>query len=560
MPISLKKKVILLALMPVLLLALVLCGGTAKILSDRAEQEIATAREHLLEQSRKELQHYVDLALSAIDDLYQRSAEGDLAARAEAIERLSRIRFGSDGYFYGHDSEIVRLFRGSNPDGVGTSMKERRDQQGRPINADLVRAAKDGSHYLQYYSSMPGNDAVLIPKLSYNHYLPKWDLAIGTSINIDNIDAEVAEVEAQIQARIRAIVTSTLVLAAIMLGVLGVAGLALSNSILRPLQQMKDNLDDIAAGDGDLTHRLAIASRDEIGELATSFNRFVEKIHGMVRQVVELTTQLTGLVGEVAAQAQRSEAAMAEQRHETDQVATAIHEMSAAAQEVAQSAQNAADAARQTDTEGQQARQVVELSIQRIHALVADIRASGTSMDSLRQDVDAIVGVLGVIRSIAEQTNLLALNAAIEAARAGEAGRGFAVVADEVRALAGRTQQSTQEIQGMIDRLQQGTATVVGAMSRSSEAGESSSEQANRAGASLDAIARLIGTINAMNAQIASAAEEQTSVSEEISRSVHQIAVSVDQVADQTQQGAQTARDLEQLGQRLGALAQQFRI
>ncbi|HAF90302.1 MAG TPA: chemotaxis protein, partial [Pseudomonas sp.] len=148
-------------------------------------------------------------------------------------------------------------------------------------------------------------------------------------------------------------------------------------------------------------------SRDEIGALAASFNRFVDKIHGMVRQMVDVTGELTGVVGEMAAQALRSDAAMAQQRHETEQVATAIHEMSAAAQEVAQSAQNAADAARQTDAEGQQAREVVELSIQRIHALVEDIHRSGLSMDNLRQDVDAIVGVLGVIRSIADQTNLL---------------------------------------------------------------------------------------------------------------------------------------------------------
>lgn len=560
MHLSLKQKMILLALLPVLLLALVLCGGTAKILADRAETEIANRREQLMAQSQKELKGYVEVALTAISDLYEHSPNGDMAARADAIKRLSRITFGDDGYFYGHDSNIIRLFRGTNPDGVGTSMKDRRDQQGMLINTELVRAAKDGSHYLQYFSSMPGKDHVLLPKLSYNHYLPKWDLAIGTSINIDSIDAELAQIQAQIEERIEAIVTSTLVLAAIMLAVLGLVGLTLSNSIVRPIQRIKDNLDDIAAGDGDLTHRLQITSRDEVGELASSFNRFVEKIHGMVAQMVEVTSQLTELVGEVAAQARRSEIAMQQQRHETDQVATAINEMSAAAQEVAQSAQNAANAAQQTDQEGQDAKRVVDGSVERIHALVRDIRDSGASIDTLRKDVDSIINVLGVIRSIADQTNLLALNAAIEAARAGEAGRGFAVVADEVRALASRTQQSTQEIQGMIDRLEHGTQSAVDAMARSSEAGESSSEQATRAGVSLDAIAQLIGTINAMNAQIASAAEEQTSVAEEINRSVHQIAMSVDQVADETQQGAQTARNLEQLGQRLGALVKQFRI
>ncbi|WP_372489449.1 methyl-accepting chemotaxis protein [Pseudomonas caspiana] len=273
-----------------------------------------------------------------------------------------------------------------------------------------------------------------------------------------------------------------------------------------------------------------------------------------------MTGQLTGLVGEVSSQAQRSEQAMERQRHETDQVATAINEMSAAAQEVAKSAQGASVAAQKTDEEGQSAKRVVDGSIKQIHALVDDIRNSGASLDSLQQDVSSIVSVLGVIRSIAEQTNLLALNAAIEAARAGEAGRGFAVVADEVRALASRTQQSTQEIQGMIDRLQKGTQTAVDAMRRSSEAGDGTSEQANQAGSSLDAIGELITTINTMNAQIASAAEEQTAVAEEINRSVHQIASAVDTVADETRQSAQTTRSLNDLGQRLGALVGQFRV
>jgi methyl-accepting chemotaxis protein len=401
---------------------------------------------------------------------------------------------------------------------------------------------------------------VLVPKMAYSYYLPKWDMALGTAINLDGVEAQIAKVQTEIDQRIGTLITSILVIAAVLLVVFGIVGVVLSNTFLRPLQQIKNNLDDIAAGEGDLTRRLPINGDDELGQLAGSFNRFVEKIHGLVRQIVDMTGQLTELVGQVSAQAQRSEEAMERQRHETDQVATAINEMSAAAHEVAQSAQGAAEAAQKTDTEGQAAKLVVDGSITRIHTLVDDIRGSGVSLDNLQKDVASIVSVLDVIRSIAEQTNLLALNAAIEAARAGEAGRGFAVVADEVRALASRTQQSTQEIQGMIDRLQKGTEDAVTSMRRSSDAGDVTSEQANKAGQSLDAIAQLIATINAMNAQIASAAEEQTAVAEEINRSVHKIAVAVDSVADETQQGAQTVRNLDALGERLGALVRQFRI
>ena len=560
MRLTLKSKMLLLALLPVILFAIVLSGAAAKILLNLAEDEVKETRERLVQESRQELQHYMQIAMGSVQALYDGASQGDMASRDQAIAILSKIKYGKDGYFFGYDSQVVRLFRGDSPVDVGKSFTGRQDPNGVRVNDELVRVAKDGSNYVQYSSPLPNNDSILVPKLAYSYYLPKWDLALGTAVNLDGVEAQVAEVEAAIDERVSTILTSILVIAVIMLVVFGILGLTLSNAFLRPLQLIKANLDDIAAGEGDLTRRLPVTSQDELGELAGSFNRFVEKIHGLVRQIAEMTTQLTGLVGEVATQAQRSEQAMERQRHETDQVATAINEMSAAAHEVARSAQGAAEAAQQTDNEGQAAKKVVDGSIDRIHALVEDIRESGVSLDNLQQDVQSIVSVLDVIRSIAEQTNLLALNAAIEAARAGEAGRGFAVVADEVRALASRTQQSTQEIQGMIDRLQGGTRDAVTAMRRSSDAGEITSEQANQAGASLDAIAQLIGTINAMNAQIASAAEEQTAVAEEINRSVHQIAVAVESVADETRHGAETSRSLAGLGERLGALVRQFRI
>ena len=560
MRLSLKAKVLSLAVLPVLLFALVISLTTLFILQQQAHTEVEQTRERLLADAKATLQSYVAVAMTTIKPLYDAAAPGDNTARAQAIKLLSGIRYGKDGYFFGYDSETVRLFKANDPEGVGKSFKDNRDPNGVYVNLGLVNVAKDGTHYLQYSSPLPGNANVLVPKLGYTEYLAKWDMAVGTSVNLDGIEAQVAVVQAQVQERMEGVILSIVGVAVVVLLVIAIAGMLLANTILRPLNLMKANLDDIAAGEGDLTRRLNITSQDELGELAGSFNRFVDKIHGLVRQITEMTTQLTGLVNQVSDQAQRSDQAMERQRHETDQVATAINQMSAAAQEVAKSAQNAAVAAQQTDEEGQSAKRVVAGSIKQIHALVDDIRSSGVSLDSLQQDVSSIVGVLGVIRSIAEQTNLLALNAAIEAARAGEAGRGFAVVADEVRALASRTQISTQEIQGMIDRLQAGTQSAVEAMRRSSEAGDGTSAQANQAGASLDAMADLIATINSMNAQIASAAEEQTAVAEEINRSVHQIAVAVDSVADETQLGAQTSRSLADLGQRLGKLVGQFRI
>jgi len=556
---SFKTKILLLTLFPVMLFALVSGLSTRSTLQSQAEQEVAQTRERLLEESRTRLKDYASIARTSIAELYDRAAAGDPSSRALAISRLSKMKYGDNGYFIGYDSQVVRLFRGDSSEGVGTNMSDRKDVNGKYLNREMVAAAKNETHFVTYSGGLVNTDKV-VAKLAYSFYLPKWDMVVVTAINLDSIDVQVAKVRADVDARVHSLMFSIAIIACVLVGIIGVLALLLVKRSLRPLTLIRAHLDEIAAGEGDLTRRLPVVSRDELGQLAGSFNAFIDQIHSLVSQIVAMSEQLNGSVSHVAEQSRHIDRAMDKQRQETDQVAAAINEMSSAAQEVSASAQNAADAAVETDRQSRHARQIVNGSMTRIQALTVELDESGLAMKSLQNDVTSIVTVLDVIRSIAEQTNLLALNAAIEAARAGAAGRGFAVVADEVRALASRTQRSTQEIQAMVERLKGTTDGVVSAMHQSTKAAQGANAQADQAGEFLGNTVELIATINAMNAQIASAAEEQTSVAEEINRGVHQIARAIDSVANQTKSGVKTVDELYMIGNRLQSLLGQFKI
>ena len=556
---SLRSKIILLTIIPGLLLAAVISGITFGVLQKLASEEVEQTRDLLINERKTSLEHYMEIAQASIQPIYDASGYGDSNARDQAVKILRTLSFDKQNYFYGYDSSSVRVFSANLNTDIGKSFVDSKDADGVYVIRGLVEAARTGTHFFRYQWQTPSSPKPT-PKLGYTVYLDKWDLIVGTQVNLDDLEVQVQAIASERYKRIGQHTTYILFLAVCVLLFVALIGIWLGNSIVRPVLAIKKKLDDIAAGDGDLTHRLPVSSNDELGDLAHSFNLFVEKIHSLVRQIAEMTGQLTALVEEMSAQAQRSEQAMDRQRQETDHVATAIHEMSTAAHQVSVSAQSASLAARETSDVGGQARDVVNRSIESIHSLIEEIGQSSASLDSLNKDVQSIAGVVDVIRSIAEQTNLLALNAAIEAARAGDAGRGFAVVADEVRALASRTQKSTQEIHGMISLLQKGTQGAMITMGRSSETGRTTGELANRAGMSLDAISQLIDTINDMNAQIASASEEQNAVAEEVNRSMSHISQAADVVAGDAKNGAQTSRSLTDLGSRLGRLVGQFRI
>ncbi|PHQ26184.1 chemotaxis protein [Marinobacter guineae] len=372
---------------------------------------------------------------------------------------------------------------------------------------------------------------------------------LGTFVNDDKISAPVQS--ARMTGLVMAVIGLIVSLVILHLGI---------KILMAPVRGLNNAMADIGSGDADLTQRLDDSAKDEFGQLAKSFNRFVENIQTVVRDVQKGSADLGENVSSLRDTASASRASVESQQAEIDMVATAINEMSAAAGEIAQNAQQTADAANTADSESRASLETVAASRDAVQKLSKEINAAAEVIDTLGKDVSSITTVLDVIQGIAAQTNLLALNAAIEAARAGEAGRGFAVVADEVRNLAQRTQSSTEEISNMIERLQKGANDAVEVMKASTAVSNVSMEKAQDAMEALSRIAEAITSISQMTSQIATASEEQTSVTEELNSSITRI-------ADQGQEAAAAASEndvysgqIESIGNTLNQNASRFRV
>lgn len=379
--------------------------------------------------------------------------------------------------------------------------------------------------------------------------LPSVNWYVGISVDKDKAFAMLSEFRASA-------VIATVIAVVIIIALLGM----LIRVLLQPLHLMTRAMQDIADGEGDLTRRLTIQNHDEFGTLGNAFNRFVERIHTSIREVSSATGQVNEVALRVVSASNSSMLNSDEQANRTNSVAAAINQLGAAAQEIARNAAQASSQASDARNLAEDGQQVVERNIKAMTQLSAMISASSTNIEALNSKTVNIGQILEVITSISQQTNLLALNAAIEAARAGEAGRGFAVVADEVRNLAHRTQESAQQVQTMIEELQVGARDSVSTMSESQRHSQDSVEIANLAGERLNSVTQRIGEIDGMNQSVATATEEQTSVVESINMDITEINTLNQEGVENLQSTLRACADLEQQAGRLKQLVGSFRI
>ncbi|WP_445400348.1 methyl-accepting chemotaxis protein [Zobellella sp. An-6] len=505
----------------------------------------------LVEEKRTQAMRQVQSVVSLAGFYHQRQQQGllpEAEARQQALAAIAELRYGNNDYFWINDSHPRMIQHPMQPKLNGEDLSGFKDPNGKALFIEMVEQVKaGGAGFVHYLWPKPGLTEP-VEKVSYVELFAPWGWIIGTGIYIDDVHGQLMATVAKVTPVVLGLGTLAVLVA-----------IALIRSILHPMGDTVRALRDISHGEADLRRRLDERGQDEVAQLSRSFNQFCSRLAVTIRQLSPISQEVNAAAGRLSDIVRHNRGLSEQQSAETEKVAAAMQQMLTTSQEVARSAEQAASASHASAEAARDGSGKVAQTRQVAAGLVAELTSAQHRLATLAERAQDIGKVLEVISAIAEQTNLLALNAAIEAARAGEQGRGFAVVADEVRSLATRTQRSTDEIQDIIQRLQSEASDTVAHMNGLMQQAKDTQGTADQAGDALAAISERMRLINDMNSHIATAAEQQRQTTEEMSRNLGRLSELAEEARLKTQETDSAGEALSGLGRKLSDEVNMFK-